>query len=109
MNTDLKSWCAQHGIEIQMTAPYSPSQNGVAEHMNHTLMKLARAMLIVAKLPKFLWEPAVEHAVYVHNCTYTNAIECIPYQAWHGHKPNVSHLREFGTPVWMLLQGQKTQ
>ena len=48
-----------------MTAPYSPSQNGVVERINCTLMELARAMLIAAKLPEFLWEPAVEHAAYV--------------------------------------------
>jgi len=30
-----------------------------------------------------------------------------PYEHWYGHKPDVVHLREFGTPVWILLQGQK--
>jgi len=28
-----------------------------------------------------------------------------PYQVWHGIKPDVSHLREFGAPLWVLLQG----
>jgi hypothetical protein len=77
--------------------------------MKHTLVELAQAMLIAAKLPEFLWEPAVKHAAYVCNCTYTSTIECTPYHMWHGHKPDMSHLREFGTPVWTLLQGQKTQ
>jgi len=31
-------------MEMQMMAPYSPSQNGVAKRMNHTLEDLARAM-----------------------------------------------------------------
>jgi hypothetical protein len=31
VNEELDSWCCEHGIEIQKTAPYSPSQNGVAE------------------------------------------------------------------------------
>ena len=30
-----------------------------------------------------------------------------PYQAWHNKKPDVTHLREFSTPIWILLQGQK--
>ena len=30
VNDELKTWCQEQGIEIQMTAPYSPSQNGVA-------------------------------------------------------------------------------
>jgi Integrase core domain/GAG-pre-integrase domain len=108
-NADLKSWCACHGIDIQMTAPYSPSQNGVAECMNRTLVELARAMLIAANLPEFLWEPAVEHAAYIRKCAYTSTTNCTPYQAWNGRKPDVSHLREFGVPVWTLLQGQKVQ
>ena len=33
----------------------------------------------------------------------------IPYQLWHGRKPNVSHLCEFSMPVWVLLQGQRVQ
>jgi hypothetical protein len=30
-----------------------------------------------------------------------------PYKRWYGHKPDVAHLHEFSTPVWILLQGQK--
>jgi hypothetical protein len=30
-----------------------------------------------------------------------------PYEMRFKNKPNVSHLREFGAPVWVLLQGQK--
>jgi len=31
VNQDLMSWCETQGIDVQCTAPYSPSQNGVAE------------------------------------------------------------------------------
>jgi transposase InsO family protein len=47
INKDLIDWCHEKGMELQLTAPYSPSQNGVAERMNHTLVELARAMLTV--------------------------------------------------------------
>ena len=30
-----------------------------------------------------------------------------PYEGWHNKRPNVSHLHEFGAPVWILLEGQK--
>ena len=91
-----------------MTAPYSPSQNGVAECMNRTLVELVRAMLTDSKLPEFLWEPAVTHATYVRNLSYTKYIlKATPYQLWHGHKPDVSHLHEFGAPIWILAQGQR--
>jgi transposase InsO family protein len=58
LNKELKDWCAQQGIDIQTTAPYSPSQNGVAESMNRTVVELARAMINSNQLPQFLWEHA---------------------------------------------------
>ena len=54
VNQSLKDWCQSQGIELQVTAPYSPSQNGVAEHMNRTLVELARTMLTAAALLEFL-------------------------------------------------------
>jgi len=76
--------------------------------MNRTLVELARAMLTAADLPEFLWEPAVEHAAYICNRSFTTSLQgSTPYQAWHGERPDITHLCEFGTPVWILLQGQK--
>ena len=93
-------------MDIEMTVPYSPSQNGVAERMNRTLVELARAMLQASKLPEFLWECAVAHAAYLRNRAYTSVIiDKTSYKGWQ-RKPNVTHLREFSTPVWILLQGQ---
>jgi transposase InsO family protein len=53
VNQKLESWCKEQGIEIHSTAPYSPSQNGVAEQMNHTLVELAHAMLAQANSQNF--------------------------------------------------------
>jgi transposase InsO family protein len=104
VNKELKDWCQSKGMEIELTASYSPLQNGIAERMNRTLVELARAMLTTSKLPEFLWEPAILHAAYVRNRAYTTSIQGqTPYQGWEGTKPNVSHLREFGAPVWVLL------
>jgi len=110
INEGLKNWCQSQGIELQVTAPYSPSQNGVAERMNHTLVELVCAMLTAAALPEFLWEPAVAHTAYLRNLSYTKPrAKATPYQLWNSRKPNVEHLQEFGTPVWVLLQGQRVQ
>ena len=66
-------------------------------------MELAQAMLFAKGLPEFLWDQAVAHANYLQNRAPTWALKGLtPYEAWHGHKPNVSHLREFGCDVWIL-------
>src|SRR5271155_3942378 len=76
--------------------------------MNRTIVELARAMIIANQLPAFLWEHATAHAVYLRNRAFTRSLGNItPYQSWFKKRPNISHLREFGAPVWILLQGQK--
>jgi hypothetical protein len=55
------------GIRLELTAPYSPQQNGVAEHLNCTLIGHARAMLAARNLPLFLWPEAVAYATYLKN------------------------------------------
>ena len=103
VNEETKKWAAQKGIIIETTAPYSPSQNGVAERFNRTIMELARAMLISSGLPTFLWDEAASHANYLRNRAPTRALQGItPYEAWTGKKPDVGHLREFGCDVWVL-------
>jgi hypothetical protein len=65
MNDVLQMWCQSKGIDNQLTALYSPSQNGVAERANRTLVELARMMINARNIPKFLWEQAIDHASYI--------------------------------------------
>jgi hypothetical protein len=105
INDELISWCKDQGIEVQRTAPYSPQQNGTAERLNRTLIELARAMLIAKGLPECLWAEAVSHAAYLRNRAPTRALEGgTPNELWDGVKLNVAHLREFGSPVYVLIE-----
>ena len=93
INQWMKDWALKKGIIIKLMALYSPSQNGVAERFNRTLLELARAMIIAKGLPIFLWDEAVSHANYLRNKAPTRALEGkTPEEAWTGKKPNVSHL-----------------
>ena len=78
--------------------------------MNRTLVELSQAMLATDDLPEFLWEYAIIHAAYLHNQSFTKHLQkSTPYEGWYNKKPNVSHLEEFGAPIWILLQGRKEQ
>jgi len=110
VNQCIKNWAAKNGIKIETTAPYSPSQNGVAERYNRTLLELARAMLISKNLPSYLWDEAVSYANFICNRVPTRALENMtPYKGWHSKKPDVSNLREFGCNVWVLDESNKTK
>jgi hypothetical protein len=58
---------------------------------------MVRALLRQRGMPVVFWGEAVVTAVYILNCSLTKALNGrTPYEAWHGLKPAVSHLRVFG-------------
>src|SRR5579862_5767371 len=63
----LEKELAKEGVKFEWTTPYTPEQNGVSERLNRTLVTLARAMLINARLPYKFWGEAVKTACYLRN------------------------------------------
>ncbi|MCO5558694.1 hypothetical protein L7F22_012280 [Adiantum nelumboides] len=62
LSEDFARWCKSEGIRRQLTTPYTPSQNGVVERKNRTIMEMARAMLAHASLPRSYWAEACNTA-----------------------------------------------
>ena len=59
-------------------------------------------MLHVSGLPEFLWGKAINHAIYLKNCTMTKALDGKTlYKVFHRRKPNLQGLPEFGSQVWV--------
>jgi hypothetical protein len=95
-------YCAVVGVLCQHTVPYSPQQNGVIEHLNGMVVATARSMLKAKGLSGWLWGEAVNTAVYVLNrCPTKNIDGMTPFEAWHGRKPVVHHLRAFRCIVYV--------
>jgi hypothetical protein len=90
-------YCADEGIGRQLTAPYSPQQNGVVERRNQTIVSTARSMLKAMGVPARFWGEAVSTAVYLLNRSPTKSVDGkTPFEVWYGYKPDVSYLRVFG-------------
>jgi hypothetical protein len=103
---DFSTFCKQRGIHHQFTAAYSPQQNGKAERKNRSLLETARAL--ARKLPGFLWEEAVRAANYIRNRCPTRALYHItPYEKLTGMKPDLSHLRIFGSTAYCHIPREK--
>jgi hypothetical protein len=66
-SSELNAYVQSKGIWFQLTVPYSPESNGVAERMNRTLMAKVRAILTDAKLPAYLWDSLAEMVAYLAN------------------------------------------
>ena len=81
------------GILHELTIPYTPEQNGVAERLNRTLTETARSMIFHSGLSSKYWGEAVVAAVYVHNRTITRVINRTPFEKWYGRKPDIINLK----------------
>ena len=64
---EFRSYLKVKGIRHELTIPYSPEQNGVAERMNRTFMESARSLIAHACLPNSYWAEAVASAAYIRN------------------------------------------
>lgn len=83
---------------METTLAHNPQLNGCSERMNRTLVEKARTMLFDGNLPENLWGEAIMTSTYLVNRSSTICLSNkTPYDAWFGHKPDISKLRVFGT------------
>ena len=71
-------------------------------------MEMASCLLHENSLPKFLWAEAINTVVYLLNRLPTRAVKGkTPFEAWHGFRPSVKHLRVFGSLVYSHVPAEK--
>ena len=79
----------------------------MVEHKNKTIVETAKSMMKDKGLPKEFWVEAVAVVVYVLNRFLTCSVKGkTPYEAWSGRKPNVSHLKIFGSIAYSFVPSQ---
>lgn len=94
----MENYMKQCGIIHQKTNPYTPQQNGLCERYNRSVVEKARCLLSDAQFEKMLWAEAVHTAVYLKNRSPAAGIhQKTPFELWMGYKPDVSHIRVFGS------------
>ena len=105
---EFDAFCRQEGIQRQLTVPYTPEQNGVAERKNRSIVGAARAMLHDQGLPFFLWAEACSTAVYLQNRSPHRAVGSkTPEEMYSGKKPEVGHFRIFGSLTYSHVPSEK--
>ena len=99
-----EAYLKEHGISHQLTVPYNPAQNGVAERMNRTIVESARSMLSHSNLSNEFWAEAINTSVYLRNrCPSVALSDVTPYECLFNEKPDVSNLRIFGCMAYVHI------
>ena len=111
MSDEYEEHLTSRGVLHQLSAVETPQQNGVSERLNRTLLDLVRSMIHAKNLPKQFWAEALATAVYVRNRVTSRSIgkNKTPHHLWHGHAPNLAHLRVFGSKCWYKIPPSKVK
>ncbi|GJT43374.1 zinc finger, CCHC-type containing protein [Tanacetum coccineum] len=80
-SNEFHKYYRENGIVRQLTAPYSPQQNGVVERKNRTILSTTRCMMKATE-------------------------DVTPYEALKGRKPNLQHIRIFGCIAYAKVPSQ---
>src|SRR5271154_1045043 len=113
VGNEFRNYLLAEGIALEITAAHSPSQNGIAERGNRTIVEHARAMIHSQDPyhPYYLWPEAVSYANYLRNRSPARALPSgkTPDEIFWGRKPYIGHLEEFGSKCWVLQQDGKNR
>jgi hypothetical protein len=102
------NFCKDVGIKRKLTTPYNPQQNGVAKRKNRTTLEAVKTMIHDQDLPMCLWAEAAMAVVYVQNRLSHSALGLkTPEGMFTGKKPELSHLKIFGCPVFIHIPKEK--
>ena len=101
-NSGLDDYLDELGITHELSAPYTPQQNGVVERKNRTLAEMARTMLDEYKTPRRFWTEAIDTACHIINRVYLHKFfKKTAYELLTDKKPNVSYFKVFGAKCWI--------
>jgi transposase InsO family protein len=107
-NTQVEEFLDEEGIKHELSAPYTPQQNGIVERKNRTLIEAARTIFDEYKTLDSLWAEAINTTCHAANRLYLHKyLNRTPYEAITGKKPSVHYFRVFGCKCFILNKKPK--
>ncbi|MCO5570380.1 hypothetical protein L7F22_024100 [Adiantum nelumboides] len=101
MSHAFNNLCVEEGIRHELSTPYTPPQNGVAECMNRTIQEKVCSMLSMAGLSNAFWTKAVATSMHLINRSPSVPLGFkVPKEVWIGLPP-LYGLRVFGCKVYV--------
>lgn len=93
------------GILHQVSYPYTPEQNGVAECKHRHIVELGLSMMFDAAVPNKFWLEAFSSTVFLINRLPTTTLQHqTPVQLLFAKQPDYCSLRVFGSLCFLYLR-----
>ncbi|WVY90631.1 hypothetical protein V8G54_036145 [Vigna mungo] len=95
VSREFKNYCTKNGIQHEITTPYTPQHNVVAERRSRTRLDIAR-------------REEMSTTMYVLNkCPTKKLKDKVPEEVWSKRKPVVNHLKIFGSVCYKHVPSVK--
>ena len=105
---ELEEYCKNEGIQKQLTAGYTPQQNGVSERRNRTIVEIIWTMINEKRLPKYFWVKVVDTTNHILNRCQPKALkDYTPFEALSEIKPSICHFNIFGCICYAHAPAEK--
>jgi transposase InsO family protein len=98
------TFCREQGIRHELSAPYTPEENGKAERIWGTVVGMSRCMMDTAGTPKNFWSYALKAAFYLKNRCLHAALGATPFEVMFACQPDLSNLRIFGCIAYVYVE-----
>ncbi|GAB2267282.1 hypothetical protein Dimus_038662 [Dionaea muscipula] len=109
MSNEFDRFLNTKGILHQLSCPYTPQQNGVAERKNRHIKETAVTMMQQASLPVSFWYHACAFATFLINRMPTPVLGMSsPFEKLFNTMPDLSTIKVFGCAVYPLLSAYNT-
>ena len=92
---------------LELTGTDNSQQNSRVERPHRDLAQMMRCMLHSSGLGPEYWSHALVMAVYIKNRVPHQSLECTPFEALTGRRPNFKRLRVFGSRVQARKPGAR--
>ena len=97
-SSNFQQFCEHNIYILQPTGSHSSKQNGLAEKENKDLAQIMHCLLYSAGLESKFWSYTMRHSVDLKNrLYYASFLLKTRYEALYSCKPDLSHLRVFGS------------
>jgi hypothetical protein len=102
----MEQMCRRRGVRQEISAPYTPEENGKIERIWGTVVGMSRCILATAGLGKEYWTYALNHAFYIKNRILHSGIGITPFELYNGKKPDLRDLKTFGCLCYVFIEKQ---
>ncbi|KAI7960944.1 hypothetical protein MJO28_001433 [Puccinia striiformis f. sp. tritici] len=106
-NNTLGRLLEDEGIKHNVSPPYTPQNNGLAERANRTILDMTRCLMLQANTSAEWWGEAVKTATATTNCLPSlSKSKKSPIEQLFRSVPDLNFFRPFGCRVWAVKPKQ---